>query len=125
MGSVEPVEPCQTIQGDFLVMTNADVMTALNVCDVGGDLVISVGVMASLMQRYARPLEHPPEPSEPVLQLGEGRSLEGFQFRAAVDAWSRDYLVWRQPGQEPIAVLGRQIAGALRFLLQKRAPTAE
>ena len=86
---------------------------------------VSIGVIAALMKRYARPLEDDPVAEEPILRLGGGRSLEGYQFRAAVDAWSRDYLVWRQPGAEPMAVLGRQVAAALRFLVQPRDDQAE
>ena len=80
---------------------------------------VSAHILGSLMQRYGRPLERDDGPDDSRLDLGQGRSLEHLRFRALVDASSRDYLVWREPGAEALAAMGRQIAAALRFLLER------
>lgn len=79
---------------------------------------LTVDIMAAIMRRYARPLERHVHPQGARLQLGCGRALAHLQFRAAVDASSRDYVVWIEPDAEPIGALGRQIAAALRFLVR-------
>lgn len=87
---------------------------------------ISVGTLARLMRRYGRPLDREITGSsdalDDVLELSGQRSIARLQFRAAVDAASRDYVVWREPGCEPLAALGRQIASALRFVLRRARP---
>lgn len=93
----------------------------VRVVDDGATLgVISVGTLCKIMHRYGRPLDSAAgEPSE-VMLLSEGRSIGRLQFRAAVDASSRDYAVLTEPGREPLAALGRQLASALRFVLTRR-----
>ena len=88
--------------------------------DVLGALPVSV--LAAVMVRYGRPLDPDIEilpstgPGPSHLDLGDDRRLETLRFRARVDASSRDYLVWRAPGQPALAALSRTVAGALRHL---------
>lgn len=104
---------------------------AIRVLDDGAELgMISEGALAKIMGRYGRPLDariaeslaaelaRPAQTSVQVMSLSGNRSLARMKFRAAVDAASRDYVVWREPGREPLAALGRQLATALRFVLQ-------
>ena len=95
----------------------------IRVLDDGAELgLVSVGTLQRIMDRYGRALDARIDSQtggpESRLALNAGRSLGRLQFRAAVDAASRDYVVWREPGREPLAALGRQIATALRYLFE-------
>lgn len=73
----------------------------------------------AVMQRYGRPLDEGVVMEalpEAELSLGDGARLRRMRYRAAVDAIGRDYLVWEQGGQEPVAALSITVAAALRHL---------
>ena len=103
------------------IPTNAGQNEArLRVVDHGVDIgMVSAGVLAGIMARYGRPLDNQVAAPARGLDLGGQRSIGRVQFRAAVDAASRDYVVWRAPDREPLAALGRQLATALRYLLER------
>ena len=81
--------------------------------------VISVAALCTIMRRYGRPLDRAAGAPGEVMPLGQGRTLGRLRFRAAVDAAGRDYAVLSEPGREPLATLGRQLASALRFVLMR------
>lgn len=82
--------------------------------DVHGRL--PVRAVEAVMRRYGRPLDQGIAPDGPALDLGGGRVLQQMRYRAPVDASARDYLVWRTPGEEPLAALSNGVAAALRHL---------
>lgn len=76
---------------------------------------ISLLMLRTVMQRYARALD-PDVPVEgPALSFGD-EQLRRMRHRAAVDAIGRDYLVWEREGAEPAAALSVSVAAALRHL---------
>lgn len=81
--------------------------------------LLPVRAVEAVMRRYGRPLDVTVDSGEPgasVLDLGDGRMLQHWRYRAPVDASARDYLVWHAPGQEPLAALSNGVAAALRHL---------
>lgn len=82
---------------------------------------LPVKAVAAVMRRYGKPLDPEVSAQGPGLDLGHGRTLQVLRYRARVDASSRDYLVWRAPGEEPLAALSRGITAALRYLVESMA----
>ena len=85
---------------------------------------LPVRAVEAVMRRYGRPLDERIEPDGPLLDLGGGRALQQMRYQAPVDADARDYLVWRAPGEDPLAALSNGVAAALRHLataMQSRA----
>lgn len=78
---------------------------------------LSIAALEKVMQRYGRPLEDGVAVDGASLDLGGGRAITAFRFRAKVDAEARDYLAWRAPGHETIAALSNGVAAALRYLV--------
>ena len=78
---------------------------------------ISATIVQTLMRRYARPLAETVEEAAASLALSPDTRLRSWSYRAPVDLEKKRYLVLEQEGQEPIAVIARQITEALRFLL--------
>jgi hypothetical protein len=87
--------------------------------DVDGTL--SFAALDRVMTRYARPLDESIPLDGESLDLGDGRRLRRLRYRAAVDADSRDYLVWERPGEPPIAVIATMATAALRYLVLRLA----
>ncbi len=87
----------------------------------GGELVgeLSCAALETVMRRYGRPLDAAASRDGELcgaLELGAGRVLRHLRFRAWVDASSRDYLVWRAPGEPDLAAISSTAAAALRHL---------
>jgi hypothetical protein len=82
---------------------------------------LSIAALDKVMRRYGRALEPGVEMDGSSLELGAGRVLTAFRFRAKVDAEARDYLAWTCPGEEPIAALSNGVAAALRYLVLRLA----
>ena len=75
------------------------------------------------MKRYAEPLDPDIAFDGPTLELGGGRRLTLFYYilrgKWANDMVGRDYLVYEEPGSEPLAALSVRIANALEFLARR------
>jgi hypothetical protein len=89
--------------------------------DDGVDGALSFTALDRVMTRYARPLDESISLDGESLDLGDGRRLRRLRYRAAVDADSRDYLVWERPGEPPIAVIATMVTAALRYLVLRLA----
>lgn len=81
----------------------------------------SAKILCEVMQRYARPLEDSMKAEGETLSLSaedsaKPASLMAWYYKSPVDLENKLYLVLRQQGQEPCAVLSRQVVSALRFL---------
>ena len=85
---------------------------------------LSIGALDKVMRRYGRPLEDGVTADGKVLDLGGGRALTAFRFKAVVDADARDYLAWSTPGEETVAALSNGVAAALRYLVLRLAEGA-
>jgi hypothetical protein len=87
----------------------------------GAPRALPLSALAAVMRRYGRPLEAEvaPAPDDAVLDFPDGSGLRRFAFRAAVDAAARDYLLWIEPGREPLAALATSIAAALAHLARR------
>lgn len=81
------------------------------------DGLLPVAAVETVMRRYGRPLAEDIVADGPALELGGGRVLQHLRYRSPVDASARDYLVWRAPGEEPLAALSNGVAAALRHLV--------
>jgi hypothetical protein len=79
-------------------------------------LRLPAGAIAAVMRRYGRPLEDGIEYVLVEEVAIDGGALRRIQFRAAVDAASRDWLVWIAPDTEPLAALATMIAAPLVHL---------
>jgi hypothetical protein len=82
---------------------------------------LPAGAIAAVMRRYGRPLEDGVEIVVVEELAIDGGALRRVQFRAAVDASSRDWLVWLAPGVEPVAALATTIAAPLLHLAARLA----
>jgi len=95
-----------------------------------GRLPLPDGSLDAVMARYGKPLAIPDGNSElesaelgpwntkieETLELGAGRYLTRFRFRARFDVIARDYLAWLTPDREPLCELATGVAAALRHL---------
>ena len=78
---------------------------------------LSVAAIDRVMSRYGRALDESIALVGDVLELPGGYRLRRLRYHAAVDATGRDYLVWEQPGADPLAVVGAMATAALRYLV--------
>jgi hypothetical protein len=103
-GSLAPV---------FLVLEGE----ALGISSDDGTFALPDGSLEAVMARFGKPLE----PSERLVQagaldLGDGRVLRHVRHLARYDVIARDYLVYDEPGREPMCALATTVAGALQHL---------
>lgn len=87
--------------------------------DASGEL--GIAALERVMTRYGRALDPSITLSGEVLELPGGVRLRRLRHHAPVDATGRDYLVWEQPGAEPLAVVATMATAALRFLVLRLA----
>ncbi|HRC55791.1 MAG: hypothetical protein IPI49_03355 [Myxococcales bacterium] len=80
---------------------------------------LSTLAVRTVMQRYGRALDAEVPLGGDCLQLA-GAVLRRLRHRAAVDAIGRDYLVWDEAGQDPLAALCAAVAAPLRHLAAAR-----
>ncbi len=89
----------------------------LGVCiDSGPVLPLPDGALERVMHRYGRPLADDVVAEGPALDLGGGRALRRLRFRPRYDVIARDYLVFEEPGVEPVAELAVAVTAALVHL---------
>jgi hypothetical protein len=94
----------------------------------GGQLVLGVddataacvdlSVLEAVMKRYGKPIAGDVELSGPALELGGGRTLSMLRHRARYDVIAKDFLVYRVPGDEPLAELSASVSAALTYLVR-------
>jgi len=96
--------------------------TTFELCDGGARLstdgdsvVVPVRAVLLAMRRFGRDLSPDIEPNGETINLGGGFTLQRLDFRAAVDAEPKTYLVLHGDGP-PQCALSTEVAGALRFL---------
>jgi len=81
--------------------------------------LLSASIIRDVVARYARPLESEAELEEgESLQLGPTLRLFTWHYKAPVDLENKLYLVLDEEGKPPQAVLARQVANALAFVLK-------
>jgi hypothetical protein len=89
----------------------------LSLVSEDGELVLPPGALRAVLLRYGAPFD--PEAlseSHGVLELGAGASLRHVRHLAGYDVIARDYLVYAEPGLEPVCAMATNVAGALRYL---------
>ena len=82
-----------------------------------GALTLPRGSLRAVMLRYGAPFD-PDAVSERqgALELEGGAELRHVRHLAGYDVIARDYLVYTEPGLEPVCAMATNIAGALRHL---------
>lgn len=82
-----------------------------------GELELPTGALRAVMLRYGAPFDAQAM-SQPqgVLELDQGASLRHVRHLAGYDVIARDYLVYAEPGLEPVCAMATNVAGALRYL---------
>jgi len=82
-----------------------------------GELTLPPGALRAVMLRYGAPFDRDaPCQREGKLQLEADAVLEHVRHLAGYDVIARDYLVYSEPGLEPLCVMATSVAGALRHL---------
>jgi len=78
---------------------------------------VPLPILDSVMQRYGKPLADDVPLDGPRLEFG-GRALSVLRYRPRYDVIARDYLVYANGEQAPLAELATAITGALAYLLR-------
>lgn len=81
------------------------------------ELALPATALCAVMLRYGAPFDSEAQcESHGLLELGGGASLRHVRHLAGYDVIARDYLVYGQPGLEPVCAMATNVAGALRHL---------
>jgi hypothetical protein len=80
---------------------------------------VPLAILDGVMQRYGKPLADDVQLDGPCLEIG-GRALSVLRYRPRYDVIARDYLVYANGQQAPVAELATAITGALAYLLRVR-----
>jgi hypothetical protein len=82
-----------------------------------GELALPAGALRAVMVRYGAPFDaEVMSQSQGSLELGVGANLRHVRHLAGYDVIARDYLVYSEPGLEPVCAMATNVAGALRYL---------
>ena len=82
-----------------------------------GELALPASALRAVMVRYGAPFdEGAPCQRQGALELGDSARLEHVRHLAGYDVIARDYLVYSEPGLEPVCAMATNVAGALRHL---------
>jgi hypothetical protein len=82
-----------------------------------GELRLPAGALRAVMLRYGAPFDPlAMSHSQGTLELSAGASLRHVRHLAGYDVIARDYLVYSEPGLEPVCAMATNVAGALRYL---------
>lgn len=82
-----------------------------------GSLALPAGALPAVMRRYGAPFDPDAQSEEQAeLELPGAARLQHVRHLAGYDVVARDYLVYREPGLEPLCVMATTVAGALRHL---------
>jgi hypothetical protein len=80
-------------------------------------LPLPANAVNAVLRRYGKPIDEALDaPRSAELQLSNGAGLAAFRHRARFDVIALDYLLYTEPGAEPLAALARPVAAALRHL---------
>ena len=109
----EFILPNGELSGVFLQRSDDGLVLA----EADSRLCLPEGAVRAVMLRYGAPFD-PEALSERQdgLQLGGGATLEHVRHLAGYDVIARDYLVYAEPGLEPVCAMATNVAGALRHL---------
>jgi len=82
-----------------------------------GELALPSGALRAVMLRYGAAFD-PTAVSETQasLELDGDARLRHVRHLAGYDVIARDYLVYAEPGLEPVCAMATNVAGALRYL---------
>jgi hypothetical protein len=82
-----------------------------------GELQLPPGALRAVLLRYGAPFDaEAMSHSQGGLELGAGATLLHVRHLAGYDVIARDYLVYSEPGLEPVCAMATNVAGALRYL---------
>ena len=82
-----------------------------------GELGLPRGALRAVMLRYGAPFDRDAScESQGELALDAGATLTHVRHLAGYDVIARDYLVYAEPGLEPVCAMATNVAGALRYL---------
>jgi hypothetical protein len=82
-----------------------------------GALALPQGALRAVMLRYGAPFSSEVTSlPQGALDLGAGVSLRHVRHLAGYDVIARDYLVYEEPGLDPVCAMATHVAGALRHL---------
>ena len=109
----ELILPSGELSSIFLERTS----NALVLVGDDGALTLPNGSLRAVMLRYGAPFD-PDAVSERqgALELEGGAELCHVRHLAGYDVIARDYLVYSEPGLDPVYAMATHVAGALRHL---------
>ena len=82
-----------------------------------GELRLPPEALRAVMQRYGAPFDDGARSTiQGRLELPGAASLSHVRHLAGYDVIARDYLVYAEPGSEPLCAMATSVAGALRHL---------
>jgi hypothetical protein len=82
-----------------------------------GELTLPNGALRAVMLRYGAPFDDGAvSDAQGLLELEGGAALRHVRHLAGYDVIARDYLVYAEPGLEPLCAMATNVAGALRHL---------
>jgi hypothetical protein len=109
----EFILPSGELSGVFLRRDGA-VLTLLG---EDGELTLPSGALRAVMLRYGAPFDAEAlSDMHGSLELDAGAVLRHVRHLAGYDVIARDYLVYAEPGLEPVCAMATNVAGALRHL---------
>lgn len=90
---------------------------ALTLLSDDGELALPAGALRAVMLRYGAPFDPDAKStSHGALELPLHARLQHVRHLAGYDVIARDYLVYAEPGLEPVCAMATTVAGALRHL---------
>jgi len=90
---------------------------ALTLLGEEGELSLPIGGLRAVMLRYGAPFDaEAVSDTQATLELDGDARLRHVRHLAGYDVIARDYLVYAEPGLEPVCALATNVAGALRHL---------
>ncbi|HXK17210.1 MAG TPA: hypothetical protein VNG33_05400 [Polyangiaceae bacterium] len=90
---------------------------ALKLLGEDGELALPGGALRAVMLRYGAPFDADAvTETQASLELEGDARLRHVRHLAGYDVIARDYLVYAEPGLEPVCAMATNVAGALRYL---------
>ena len=91
--------------------------SALTLLGEDGELSLPAGALRAVMLRYGAAFDADAvSQTQATLELEDGAGLRHVRHLAGYDVIARDYLVYVEPGLEPVCAMATNVAGALRYL---------
>jgi len=103
--------------GELSAVLLRHVSQKLVLVDGDSELVLPAGALRAVMVRYGAPFDPGAVcQRQGRLELDGGARLEHVRHLAGYDVIARDYLVYAEPGLDPVCAMATNVAGALRHL---------